>query len=426
MSKDFFKKMQEYFGIQLAQGKYSYRLQGICFYPLSILPVKLFNITDIFNNIITMSPETLEAFHDELRTSYKKLRKDLDVDNLRVLRNRIQTVIDGNIRKLWRKEEHKLHKLEALIRDIDATVIEIEEAQKWVIELVDLEKKFDKKYKALKELPKDKAKTHVLIAMKKSEISYEEEMLTLQIELVKLQKYIQVSGKKVLIIFEGRDAAGKWGNIKRFTESLNPRYARTVVLMKPSEIEKWQWYFQRYLAHLPNAGEMVFFDRSWYNRAGVEPVMGFVGKRDYEKFMDDVPLLEKMLVKSGIKIIKFYFSVSKAEQALRFHERRTNPLKQYKLSPIDQFSQKLWDRYTLAEYENFSRTHSDHAPWTIINSDDKEASRINSIKYILNQFDYPEKIDSSKLEVDDDIVHTWREKVRLLEKDVDKAKSLFE
>ncbi len=154
--------------------------------------------------------------------------------------------------------------------------------------------------------------------------------------------------------------------------------------------------------------------------------MGFVGKRDYEKFMDDVPLLEKMLVKSGIKIIKFYFSVSKAEQALRFHERRTNPLKQYKLSPIDQFSQKLWDRYTLAEYENFSRTHSDHAPWTIINSDDKEASRINSIKYILNQFDYPEKIDSSKLEVDDNIVHTWREKVRMLEKDVDKAKSLFE
>lgn len=171
---------------------------------------------------------------------------------------------------------------------------------------------------------------------------------------------------------------------------------------------------------------MVFFDRSWYNRAGVEPVMGFVGKRDYEKFMDDVPLLEKMLVKSGIKIIKFYFSVSKTEQATRFHERRTNPLKQYKLSPIDQFSQKLWDRYTLAEYENFSRTHSDHAPWTIINSDDKEASRINSIKYILNQFDYPEKIDASKIEVDDKIVHTGREKVRLLEKDVDMAKSLFE
>lgn len=200
--------------------------------------MKLFNITDIFNNIITMSPETLEAFHDELHTNYKKLRKDLDVDNLRVLGNRIQTVIDGNIKKLGHKEQHKLHKLETLAREISETVIEIETAQKNAIELVDLEKKFDKKYKALKELPKEKAKTHVLIAMKKSEINYEEEMLTLQIELVKLQKYIQESGKKVLIIFEGRDAAGKGGNIKRFTESLNPRYAKVVALMKPSEIEK--------------------------------------------------------------------------------------------------------------------------------------------------------------------------------------------
>ena len=388
--------------------------------------MKLFNITDIFNNIVTMSPDTLEAFHDELRKSYKKLRKDLDVDNLRVLKNRIQTVVDGNINKLGHREKHKLQKLEALIHEIDETIIEIEEAQKEAIELVDLEKKFDKKYKSLKVLPKNKKKTHVLIAMKKSEISYEEEMLTLQLELVKLQKYIQESGKKVLIIFEGRDAAGKWGNIKRFTESLNPRYARTVALMKPSDTEKWQWYFQRYISHLPNAGEMVFFDRSWYNRAWVEPVMGFVGKKDYEKFMNDAPELEKMLVRSGIKIIKFYFSVSKDVQAARFHERRTNPLKQYKLSPIDQFSQKLWDRYTIAEYENFSRTHTEHAPWTVINSDDKEASRINAIKYLLGQFDYPDKISRDKLELDERIVYTGREKVRKLEKEVDKSKSLFE
>lgn len=388
--------------------------------------MKLFNITDIFNNIVTMSPDTLEAFHDELRKSYKKLRKDLDVDNLRVLKNRIQTVVDGNINKLGHREKHKLQKLEALIHEIDETIIEIEEAQKEAIELVDLEKKFDKKYKSLKVLPKNKKKTHVLIAMKKSEITYEEEMLTLQLELVKLQKYIQESGKKVLIIFEGRDAAGKWGNIKRFTESLNPRYARTVALMKPSDTEKWQWYFQRYISHLPNAGEMVFFDRSWYNRAWVEPVMGFVGKKDYEKFMNDAPELEKMLVRSGIKIIKFYFSVSKDVQAARFHERRTNPLKQYKLSPIDQFSQKLWDRYTIAEYENFSRTHTEHAPWTVINSDDKEASRINAIKYLLGQFDYPDKISRDKLELDERIVYTGREKVRKLEKEVDKSKSLFE
>ncbi|MBP9812718.1 polyphosphate kinase 2, partial [Candidatus Gracilibacteria bacterium] len=252
--------------------------------------------------------------------------------------------------------------------------------------------------KPLEELPEDKEKTHQLVAVKKSEIDYEAEMLMLQLELTKLQKHINESGQKVLIIFEGRDAAGKGGNIKRFMEPLNPRTAKVVALMKPTEIERGQWYFQRYIQHLPNAGEIVFFDRSWYNRAGVEPVMGFVTQPDYEKFLKDAPELEKMLVKSaGIKIIKFYFSVSKAEQAARFEERRTNPLKQFKLSPIDQFSQKLWDRYTVAEYENFTRTHTDWAPWVIVNSDDKEASRINAIKYVLNQFDYPEKLKGDKL-----------------------------
>lgn len=154
--------------------------------------------------------------------------------------------------------------------------------------------------------------------------------------------------------------------------------------------------------------------------------MGFVGKRDYEKFMEDVPLLEKMLVRSGVQIIKFYFSVSKDVQAARFHERRTNPLKQYKLSPIDQFSQKLWDRYTIAEYENFSRTHTEHAPWIVVNSDDKEASRINAIKHLLSQFDYPEKISRGDLAVDEHIVYSGKEKIRKIEKEVDKSKSLFE
>lgn len=373
-----------------------------------------------------MSPETLEAFHDELRESFKNLRKDHDVDNLRVLRNRIQTVIDGNAKKLTNKERHKIHKIEILFREIDEAISDIEQAQREAIKLVNLEKKFEKKYKSEMKLPKEKKKTHTLIAMRKGEISYEKEMLMLQQELVKLQKYIQESGKKVLIIFEGRDAAGKGGNIKRFMENLNPRYSKVIALMKPSDIEKWQWYFQRYIAHLPNAGEMVFFDRSWYNRAGVEPVMGFVGKRDYEKFMEDVPSFEKLLTRSGIKIIKFYFSVSKSEQAARFLERRTNPLKQYKLSPIDQFSQKLWDRYTMAEYENFSRTHTEHAPWVIINSDDKEASRINSIKYLLSQFEYPDKLDAEKLEINTNIVHSGKEKVRLLEKEIDKSKSLFD
>jgi len=395
---------------------------------ISITPitVKLFNITDIFNNIVTMSPETLEAFHDELRDNYKKLAKAADIDNLRVLRNRLQTILDTNISKLSKRERRKLDKLGKLLDEIDETIEVVEQATREEIKLINIIKKYKKKHEPLTELPKAKKKTHVLNAVRKDEISYEEEMLRLQIELVKLQSYIQSNEKKVLIIFEGRDAAGKGGNIKRFTESLNPRYSKVVALMKPSEIEKWQWYFERYISHLPNAGEMIFFDRSWYNRAGVEPVMGFVGKRDYEKFMDDVVVLEKMLTRAGIKIIKFYFSVSKEEQAARFQERRTNPLKQYKLSPIDQFSQKLWDRYTLAEYLNFSQTHSEHAPWTIVKSDNKEVSRINAIKYLLSQFDYPDKIDSKYLKVDNDIVFTGREKVKMLAKEIDENMSLFD
>lgn len=372
-----------------------------------------------------MSASTLEALYDELSDTYKQLRKDKDIDNLRVLRNRIATILEINENKYSRKELKKFDKIKALLEEIDDTIGDIEAEQKEEIVLVDIEKKLKKKYAPEHILPREKKKTHVLIAMKKSEISYEEEMLMLQIELVKLQKYIQQTGKKLLIIFEGRDAAGKWGNIKRFTENLNPRNAKVVALQKPTDVEKGQWYFERYIAHLPNAGEIVFFDRSWYNRAGVEPVMGFVGKKDYEKFMNDVPVLEEMLVNSGIKIVKFYFSVSKAEQAKRFNERRTNPLKQYKLSPIDQYSQKLWDRYTMAEYLNFSRTHTEHAPWIIIDSNDKERARINAIKYVLNQFDYPEKTEREKLETSDGIM-TGKQKAKILEKEIDKKINLFE
>ena len=373
-----------------------------------------------------MSPETLEAFHDELNKHYKALAKDADIDNLRVLRNRLKTILDANIEKLSKREHRKLDKLGKLLLDMDETIEIVELSSRETIELVDIIKKYNKKHKAIDSLPENKKKTHILNAVAKDDISYESEMLRLQIELVKLQKYIQENNKKVLIIFEGRDAAGKWGNIKRFTESLNPRYSKVVALMKPSEIEKWQWYFERYISHLPNAGEMIFFDRSWYNRAGVEPVMGFVWKRDYEKFMDDVVVLEKLLTRSGIKIIKFYFSVSKEEQAARFQERRTNPLKQYKLSPIDQFSQKLWDRYTLAEYLNFSQTHTEYAPWTIVKSDNKEWSRINAIKYLLSQFDYPDKIDAKYLKIDNDIIFTGREKAKILAKEIDESKSLFD
>lgn len=234
MSKENLPKKQGVFIFWLAREEKRHRLAGIFVFSL----MKLFNITDIFNNIITMSSDTLEAFHDELRKSYKKLKKDHDVDNLRVLKNRIQTVIDGNVKKLSHKEQHKLEKLQEIVREIDDTIVEIEAIQRQAVAPIDLEKKFDKKYKALKKLPKGKRRSHVLIAMKRSDIRYEEEILTLQLELAKLQKYIQETGKKLLIIFEGRDAAGKGGNIKRFTESLNPRYARTVALMKPSDLEK--------------------------------------------------------------------------------------------------------------------------------------------------------------------------------------------
>ncbi len=384
-------------------------------------------LNNIFNNLLTLNEKTLDAFFDDVRDSYKALKKDGDIDSLKVLRNQLQTIRENQWDDVRKKSKEEYRRLVDIIDDITELIVEFEKQTTKEIILVDVVKKYRKKNTPLTELPPEKQKTHQLVAIKKSEIAYEEEMLMLQLELVKLQKYIGETGQKLLIIFEGRDAAGKWGNIKRFMENLNPRSAKVVALMKPTDVEKWQWYFQRYIYHLPNAGEMVFFDRSWYNRAWVEPVMGFVGKADYDKFMFDAPELEKMLVKSaGIKIIKFYFSVSKAEQAARFEERRTNPLKQFKLSPIDQFSQKLWDRYTVAEYENLSRTHTDWAPWTIVNSDNKEASRINAMKYILSQYDYPDKIKAEKLKIGNDIILSGEEKAKILKKEVEGKKGLFE
>ncbi len=384
-------------------------------------------VSNIFNNLLILNEKTLDAFFDEAKEVFKKLKKEWDIDNLKVLRNQLQTIRETQGDTVRKKSKEDYRRLVDIVDDIDEIIVDFNKEANKTIVLVDVVKKYKKKMKPLKEIPVDKRKTHQLIAVKKSEIDYEAEMLMLQLELTKLQKYINESWQKVLIIFEGRDAAGKWGNIKRFMESLNPRSAKVVALMKPSDIEKWQWYFQRYITHLPNAWEMVFFDRSWYNRAWVEPVMGFVTQPDYEKFMKDVPELEKMLVKSaGITIIKFYFSVSKAEQAARFEERRTNPLKQFKLSPIDQFSQKLWDRYTIAEFENFSRTHTEWSPWVIVNSDDKEASRINAIKYVLNKFDYPGKLKDDKLKINKDIIHTGKEKAQILKDEVAGKKWLFE
>ncbi len=258
---------------------------------------------------------------------------------------------------------------------------------------------FKRKRKALKTKGKK-----VQIWVKKETLDYERTLTQLQIELLKFQNHVKDKGLKVLMIFEGRDAAGKGGTIKRITEHLNPRGARVVALEKPSDKELSQWYFQRYVTHLPSAGEIVFFDRSWYNRAMVEPVMGFCTERQHHKFLKDVPEFEKMIVDEGIQIFKFYFSVSKKEQARRFKARESDPLKQYKLSPVDKESQRLWDEYSLAKFMMLSTTHTHTAPWTIIKSDDKKKARINCIKHILNFVEYPNKIDKKDIVVDKNIV----------------------
>ena len=244
----------------------------------------------------------------------------------------------------------------------------------------------------------------VRVWVKKENLEYEEELKTLQIELLKFQNHVKATGQKILMIFEGRDAAGKGGTIKRITEHLNPRGARVVALEKPSDIEKTQWYFQRYVEHLPSAGEIVLFDRSWYNRAMVEPVMGFCTERQHHKFLKDAPKFEVMIKDEDIQIFKFYFSVSKEEQKRRFKERETDPLKQHKLSPVDKESQKYWDQYTLAKFMMLSATHTEAAPWTVIKSDDKKKARINTIKHILSHVDYPNKIAAEKIEVDREII----------------------
>ncbi len=254
------------------------------------------------------------------------------------------------------------------------------------------------------------------IWVKKETVAYEKELARLQVELLKFQNHVKDQGLKILMIFEGRDAAGKGGTIKRITEHLNPRGARVVALEKPSDIERSQWYFQRYVKHLPSAGEIVMFDRSWYNRSMVEPVMGFCTEREHHKFLKDAPEFEDMIVDENIKIFKFYFSVSKEEQARRFNERENDPLKQYKLSPVDKESQKLWNEYSLAKFMMLSATHTEVAPWTIVKSDDKKKARINCIKHILNYVDYPDKIKDKDIVVDKDIIVFGRDEAIEMEK----------
>jgi polyphosphate kinase len=213
----------------------------------------------------------------------------------------------------------------------------------------------------------------------------------LQIELLKLQNWIKDKGARLVILFEGRDAAGKGGTIKRFTEHLNPRGATVVALEKPSTREQGQWYFQRYVAHLPSTSEMVLFDRSWYNRAGVEKVMGYCTDDQYQRFMEDAPDFERMLVDDGIFLVKFWFSVSRAEQRTRFLIRRIDPVRQWKLSPTDLASLGRWDDYTSAKEEMFARTDTEVAPWTVVKSNDKKRARLNAMRYVLSRFEYPNR-----------------------------------
>ncbi|MBN8733559.1 MAG: polyphosphate kinase 2 [Acidobacteria bacterium] len=219
-------------------------------------------------------------------------------------------------------------------------------------------------------------------------LQYEEELHALQGELVKLQRWVQAEGKRIAILFEGRDAAGKGGTIRRFIEHMNPRAMRVVALPKPTEEERGQWYFQRYMRQLPNAGEIVFFDRSWYNRAVVEPVNGFCTPAEYERFIQQVPEFEHMLYEDGVTIIKFWFSISKEEQLRRFDSRRHNPLKHWKLSPIDERAQELWDQYSYYKEQMFSKTHTSFSPWVIVQANNKKQARLESIRYVLNYCDY--------------------------------------
>lgn len=222
-------------------------------------------------------------------------------------------------------------------------------------------------------------------------LRYETELEQLQVELVKMQRYVQEKGLRLAIIFEGRDAAGKGGTIRRFIEHLNPRAMRVVALPKPTEEETGQWYFQRYIKQLPNRGEIVFFDRSWYNRAVVEPVMGFCTEDQYEQFMRQVPEFEHMLYEDGVTVIKFWFSISKDEQLKRFESRALNPLKQWKLSPIDAKAQEMWDSYTHYKELMFSKTHTSFSPWIIVKANNKRRARLESIRHVLSKIDYDGK-----------------------------------
>jgi polyphosphate kinase 2 len=277
---------------------------------------------------------------------------------------------------------------------------------------------------ARKNLTKKEGEDKTAVWIKNSDITYEIELKKLQIELMKLQSTMQHNGQRVLALFEGRDAAGKGGTIKRILAHLNPRYTRVVALTKPNETELTQWYFQRYTAHLPSAGEIVIYDRSWYNRAMVEPIMGFCTDEQNKRFLKDVPLFEEMLVKDGIKLFKFYFSVSKQIQKERFEARKVDPLKQYKISPVDNLAQKFWDQYSIRKFQMLSETNRTLAPWTILRSDNKKKARLNCMKFILSAMDYEDKLPVEELTPDPELVVSGIDELRHMEENLMQPKQL--
>jgi polyphosphate kinase len=278
-----------------------------------------------------------------------------------------------------------------------------------------IQKKALKEHTAIRFIDKKKGKNRKAVWVSKFTLRYEEELQKLQIELLKWQKHVIAKDQKVLLIFEGRDAAGKGGTIKRIVEHLNPRGARVVALLKPSDRERTQWYFQRYFQQLPSGGEIVLFDRSWYNRAMVEPTMGFCTDEEHKRFLKDVPLIEEILVKNGIILFKFFFSVSKEEQIRRFKSRMKDPLKQYKISPVDREAQEKWDDYTIRKFQMLNETNRTISPWTIIRSDNKKKARLNCIRHILSKVEYENKIPQEELEIDPEVVVSGIEEIKYME-----------
>ncbi|WP_033915904.1 polyphosphate kinase 2 [Campylobacter sputorum] len=271
-------------------------------------------------------------------------------------------------------------------------------------------------------MPNEEKKENRKKEKKEKKKAYKKELKNLQVELLKMQYYIKEKGLKLLIIMEGRDAAGKGGTIKRIIEHLNPRGCRVVALPKPSDVESTQWYFQRYVAHLPSAGEIVIFDRSWYNRAMVEPVMGFCTQKEHRNFLQEVPQFEFLLTRSGIMIFKFFLSINKETQAKRFKSRRTNPLKRFKISPVDNMAQDLWNQYSMAQSSMFLQTDTDINPWIIIDSNSKKQARINTIKSILNKVDYKDKCSQDKLKINKEKIRSAADELKILEQAIKKMK----